>query len=210
MAKVSDAQFRRDVKKEIYSTDGVWGPSTEKMTQVSPNKLKGKIKSVYQKMKRQGESPDIYTRKIDERPVYLFVDTDTGIGATSFDLRNASGSHLEIGNKPHKKQTLPHSEEPAVPVSDEQYLEDLRDAMRYPIAASDTPIITGSKVPAKIAEIVEKMKAEVESDGIARFQDVEVHHVRVDGRDAYLVYGDAYDYSSRELFDAAGKKLDVL
>ncbi len=207
---VSDAQFRRDVAKRIHTTDGVWAPSTKGMKKVDGNKLPEKLKAIYKRLDKTIGDADVFTTKVDGRSVYLFEAFDTDLGGQLTDLRDASGRSLKIGDQPHEKLPLPHSEEPAVPVSRETWLKDLKDAMRYPVQAHDTPIIKGKDIPPGVQKVVDNMMAKKDSDGFKTYQSVEVHHVRIDGRDSYLVYGNAFDGVSEEMFDKAGHKLDVM
>ncbi len=82
--------------------------------------------------------------------------------------------------------------------------------MRYPVQAADTPVVTGSAVPAGVRAVVNAMKAEKDSYGMKTYESIQVHHVRIDGRDSYLVYGNAEDGVSEQMYTAAGKKLDVM
>jgi hypothetical protein len=203
-AKISDAQFRRDVAKAIHSTDGVWGPDTSKLTKVAGKDLKGKVKAEYNKLAKDFSGADAFTTMVDGKSIYLLTAFDTDVGAGTNVLMDASGKSLKMGDEPHKKLPLPHSEEPAVPVSRAQWLTDLKDAMRFPVQASDTPVIKGAQIPAGVRTIVEKMEA------TKNYDSIEVHHVRVDGKDSYLVYGNMEDGQSQEMFEANGHKLDVM
>jgi hypothetical protein len=208
---VSDTQFRTDVAKQIHTTDGVWAPDTSKMKKVDGAKLPAKLKPLFNKLKKEtGEKPDVFTTQVDGKPVYLFQSFDSDVGAGTSDLRDQAGRQLKMGDQAHKKIPLPHSEEPAIPVSRETWLADLKDAMRYPVQAADTPVIKGSAIPAGVQTVVDKWLAMKGSDGMKTYDSVEVHHVRVDGHDSYLLYGNAEDGQSQEMYEANGQKLDVM
>jgi len=155
--KPSNAKFLRDVASQIHTTDGVWAPDTSKMTKVSGKDLPTKLKPAFNKLVKENGSADAFTTKVDGKSVYLIQSFNTDVGAAITELKDAGGKDLKMGDAPHKKLPLPHSEEPAVPVSRAMWLADLKDAMRYPVQAADTPIITGSQIPEKVAAIVDKM-----------------------------------------------------
>src|SRR3954469_603488 len=131
---VNDAKFRKDVAKQVHTTDGCWGPDTSRIKKVDGGKLPAKLKPLFNKLKKEtGDKPDVFTTKVDGKSVYLFSSFDTEVGAGSYDLRDQGGRSLTMGDKAHKKLPLPHSQEPAIPVSRATWLADLKDAMRYPV-----------------------------------------------------------------------------
>jgi hypothetical protein len=115
-----------------------------------------------------------------------------------------------MGDAPHKKLPLPRSAPPVSPVSRETWLADLKDAMRHPVQAADTPIVKGSAIPPGVRTVVDQWLAMKDSDGMKIYGSVDVHHVRVDGHDSYLLYGNAEDGQSQEMYEANGHKLDVM
>ncbi len=205
---LSDTTWRKHVAKAIYTTDGVWGPSTKELARVKPKNLPPRIAAIYRKEKKGFGDVDVFTRKVDGKPIFLFQSA--GDGFTSYSLRDTRGRELEMGDKPHEKLPLPHSEEPKRPVSWAQYLTDLKDAMRYPVQVRDTPIVKGDQIPPAIRAITAELAKEKDTYGLSVYDSFEVHKVRVDGRDSYLIYANAEDGVAMLMYTAAGKKLDVM
>lgn len=142
--------------------------------------------------------------KIDGRSVYLF--DVPGDGFTTFDLRDARCRTLTIGNRPHPPQPLPYPAEGNVDRA--TWIAHLREAMRRPVAMHDTPVVTDypAAVKRKIAAFVKKHGHD--EYGPIRI-DVEVHHVRMEGRDSWLVYYGFDDAVSEVMYERNGSELDV-
>jgi hypothetical protein len=186
----------------FYTTDGVWGPDTSKMKKVKPSSLNACLTNVY-KGYAKSYDVDVHWIEVDGRDLWDFSAFDTDVGGGFDDFRDASCKTVKIPDRPHPKLPLPHSEEPSSPVSTEKWLADLKDADRYPVQMSDTPVVTGADVPAKVAGKVADLAKKFSDDGYTWT----VHKVRVDGRDSYLAYGDNDEGETEYMFTPGGQDI---
>ena len=207
--KISDKTWRKHVAEFVSTTDGVWGPSKDGMTKVKKGDLNACLKSVYTGYAKSGAfdgTPDVFTAKVDGKSIYLFeVAAD---GATLYDLRDARCRELKMGDKPHDPQPLPHPAESDATKA--EWIAHLKDLMRMPNAMRDAPIVEGDAIPAAVRTEVAARAKKYGTDEYGTFDvKTEVHHIRMDSRDSWLVYFDMEDGVSIQMFDSTGKELDV-